>query len=142
MALLRRQRLHHAVHPVLSPRPAVEGGTAGTRGVAEKANAPPLSPKGRGETDGKRRAMFNQIDRLLIIGYFKSYFICLISLLSLYVVVDLFMNLEDFAHHGDTLPEVLTHIAIYYGYRITNIYDRLSEAIVLLAAMFTVAWMQ
>jgi lipopolysaccharide export system permease protein len=86
--------------------------------------------------------MFNQIDRLLIIGYFKSYFICLISLLSLYVVVDLFMNLEDFAHHGDTLSAVLTHIAIYYGYRITNIYDRLSEAIVLLAAMFTVAWMQ
>src|SRR5262249_27258530 len=89
-----------------------------------------------------RRAMLNQIDRLLIIGYFKSYFICLISLLSLYVVVDLFMNLEDFAHHGDTLPAVLTHIGTYYGYRVTNIYDRLSEAIVLLAAMFTVAWMQ
>jgi lipopolysaccharide export system permease protein len=86
--------------------------------------------------------MLKQIDRLLIAGYFKSYFICLISLLSLYVVVDLFMNLDEFAHHGETLRAVLAHIAMYYGYRVTQIYDRLSEAIVLLAAMFTVAWMQ
>src|SRR5689334_416296 len=124
-------------------RPSPLGGEgSGVRGGASRLTPAPSPPQRRGETDAKRRAMFNQIDPLPITGSFTSYFICLISLLSLYVVVDLFMNLEDFAHHGDTLPEVLTHIAIYYGYRITNIYDRLSEAIVLLAAMFTVAWMQ
>ena len=37
---------------------------------------------------------------------------------------------------------VLKRIGTYYGYRITNIFDRLCEAIVMLAAMFTISWMQ
>ena len=86
--------------------------------------------------------MFKLIDRLLIRGYFKAYVICLVSLLSLYIVVDLFTNLDDFTHHGNGLAAVLKHIGSYYGYRVSQIFDRLCEAIVLLAAMFTVAWMQ
>jgi lipopolysaccharide export system permease protein len=62
--------------------------------------------------------------------------------LSLYVVVDLFTNLDDFTHHGKGFATTLQHIASYYGYKTTQIFDRLCEAIVLLAAMFTVAWMQ
>ncbi len=34
------------------------------------------------------------VDRQMIRGYFKSYFVCLTALLSLYVVVDLFTNLD------------------------------------------------
>jgi lipopolysaccharide export system permease protein len=56
--------------------------------------------------------------------------------------VDLFMNLDDFTHHHHDLAEVLEHIGLYYGYRITKIFDLMCEAIVLLAAVFTVAWMQ
>jgi lipopolysaccharide export system permease protein len=85
---------------------------------------------------------FTQIDRLLLIGYFKAFIICLVSLLSLYIVVDLFTNLDEFTHHNGGLLPVLKHIGTYYGYRSTQIYDRLSEAIVLLAGVFTVAWMQ
>ena len=44
--------------------------------------------------------MFRQIDRLQIRGYFKSYLICLVSLLSLYIIVDLFMHLDDFFSNG------------------------------------------
>jgi lipopolysaccharide export system permease protein len=86
--------------------------------------------------------MVKQIDRLLIRGYFKSFFICLISLLSLYIVVDLFMNLDEFTHNHRNFAAVLAHIATYYGYRVAHIYDLLSEVIILLAGMFTVAWMQ
>jgi lipopolysaccharide export system permease protein len=78
----------------------------------------------------------------MIRGYFKSYIVCLASLLSLYVVVDLFTNLDDFTHHNKGLLESLLRILTYYGYRVAQIFDRLCEAIVLLAAMFTVAWMQ
>src|SRR5258708_808404 len=82
------------------------------------------------------------LDRLMIRGYLKAYLVCLVSLLSLYIVVDLFTNIDDFAeqHHG--LISVLKHIGTYYGYRVIQYFDRMSEAIVLLAAMFTVAWMQ
>jgi lipopolysaccharide export system permease protein len=82
------------------------------------------------------------IDRQMVRGYFKAYFVCLSSLLSLYVVVDLFTNLDDFTHHNKGLVGTLERIITYYGYRIPQIFDRLCEAIVLLAAMFTVAWMQ
>lgn len=82
------------------------------------------------------------VDRLLLKGYFQSYLICLVSMLSLYIVVDLFTNLDDFSEHHKRLIEVLEHIGTYYGFRISGIFDRLCEAIVLLAATFTMAWMQ
>ncbi|MFO0935205.1 MAG: LptF/LptG family permease [Gemmataceae bacterium] len=81
------------------------------------------------------------LDRQLLFSYFRSYFIVLSSLLSLYVVIDLFTNLDAFADRGGLLG-TLRHIATYYGYRITQIFDKLSEFITLLAAVFTVSWMQ
>ncbi len=84
----------------------------------------------------------NLIDRLLVRSYLKAYLVCLVSLLSLYVVVDLFTNVDDFTEHHHGLAPVLKHIGSYYGYKITQIFDRLCEAIILLAAMFTVAMIQ
>src|SRR4051812_33595453 len=87
--------------------------------------------------------MFKHIDWLMIRGYFKSYAICLVSLLTLYVVVDMFTNLDDFVQQNSPgLQAVLLRIGSYYGYRVPQFFDRLCEAIVLLAAMFTVAMMQ
>jgi lipopolysaccharide export system permease protein len=86
--------------------------------------------------------MMKQIDRLLIRGYFQSFIICLVSLLSLYIVVDLFTNLDEFASHHRNFWEILEHIGTYYLYRTAHIFDLLSEVIVLLAGVFTVAWMQ
>jgi lipopolysaccharide export system permease protein len=86
--------------------------------------------------------MIKLIDQQMIRGYFKAYFVCLTSLLSLYVVVDLFTNLDDFTHRGDTWIKTLQVIISYYSVKVTQIFDRLCEAIVLLAAVFTVALMQ
>ena len=86
--------------------------------------------------------MIKLMDRQLILGFFKSYFVCLTSMLSLYVVVDLFTNLDDFTQHHKTFLGVLQHVSAYYGFRLTKIFDQLCEPIVLLAAMFTIAWMQ
>src|ERR687885_219152 len=86
--------------------------------------------------------MIKLIDRQMIRGYFKAYFVCLSSLLSLYVVVDLFTNLDDFANTSKGLVAFARHVGSYYSYQVPQIFDRLCEAIVLLAAMFTVAWMQ
>src|SRR5262245_13961618 len=82
------------------------------------------------------------LDRLLLWAFLKAYAICLVSLLSLYIVIDLFTNLEDFAQHTTVLLPVLQNILRYYGYKVVQIFDRLCEAIVLLAAAFTVAWVQ
>jgi lipopolysaccharide export system permease protein len=82
------------------------------------------------------------LDRMLIRGYLKAYVVCLVSLLSLYVVIDLFTNLDEFAEQHRGLAPILRHIGVYYGYKVAQIFDLLCEEIVLLAAMFTVAWMQ
>ena len=81
-------------------------------------------------------------DRVLIRSYLKAYAVVLVSLLSLYIVVDLFTNVDEFTSSRHGLARVLQRIVIYYAYRVTHIFDKLCEAIVMLAAMFTVAWMQ
>lgn len=86
--------------------------------------------------------MTKLLDRQLIYSYIKSYVICLSSLLALFIVVDLFTNLDGFAEHHSGLVNLLEFIGTYYASKTPMIFDRLSEAIVLLAAMFTVAWMQ
>ncbi|CAN5168499.1 LPS export ABC transporter permease LptG [soil metagenome] len=82
------------------------------------------------------------LDRTLFVTFLRSYLIVLTCVLSLYIVIDLFTNLEAFIGRGGGLLAISKHIAAYYGVRVTQIFDRLCEVIVLLAAMFTVAWMQ
>jgi lipopolysaccharide export system permease protein len=86
--------------------------------------------------------MFKLLDRQLFFSYLKSYFVCFVSLMSLFIVVDLFTNLDNFAENHKGLEKLFTFIGTYYAAKSALIFDRLSEAIVLLAAMFTVAWTQ
>jgi lipopolysaccharide export system permease protein len=82
------------------------------------------------------------LDRQLIFNYIKSYIVCFVSLMSLFIIVDLFTNLDSFWENHRGLNKLFRFITIYYASKATVIFDRLSEAIVLMAAMFTVAWMQ
>jgi lipopolysaccharide export system permease protein len=86
--------------------------------------------------------MTKLLDRMLVYNYVKAYLICLVSLLGLYIVVDLFTNIDDFTQQHSTLGGFVRHVAKFYGVQVTVIFDRLCEMIVLLAAMFTVAWVQ
>jgi lipopolysaccharide export system permease protein len=79
---------------------------------------------------------------MLFSAFIRAYFICLVSMLSLYIVVDLFTNIDDFFQPGRSGIETIRLVFTYYGYRSFQFYDRLCEATSLLAAMFTVAWTQ
>jgi lipopolysaccharide export system permease protein len=85
--------------------------------------------------------MITTLDRMVLLSFFRSYAIVSTSLLSLYVVLDLFTNLDTFGKSG-SFAAVTKHIVGYYSAQIVLIFDRLAESITLLAAMFTVAWMQ
>jgi lipopolysaccharide export system permease protein len=86
--------------------------------------------------------MLGLLDRYLIRGYVKAYLVCLVSLLGLFIVLDLFTNLDDFAAQRQGFESMMKHIGLYYAHTTPRIFDRLCEAIVLLAAMFTVAMTQ
>lgn len=85
--------------------------------------------------------MFTLLDRQLTWSFLKAYFVCLVSLLGMYVVIDLFMNLDDFTQNSN-FADSMRYIGTYYVCKVTQIFDRLCEAVALLAAMFTIAWMQ
>src|SRR5882724_191310 len=86
--------------------------------------------------------MLTILDRQMIYSYLKAYVFCLVSLMGLFIVVDLFMNLEDFTANRKDFASVVSYVGLYYGYKMFQIFDRLCEPVVLLAGMFTVAWMQ
>ena len=81
------------------------------------------------------------IDRYIISGFLKIFLICFFSFSGLFVVVDAFTNLEEFLEMGKEggLPNV---IVAYYGPRLLQFFDRTAPLIALVAAIFTVAFMQ
>src|ERR1051325_8945211 len=86
--------------------------------------------------------MFSILDRQMIFNFLKAYLFCLVSLMGLFIVIDLFMNLEDFTANRKDLESVIKYVATYYGYKSFQIFDHLCVSVILLSAMFTVAWMQ
>lgn len=82
------------------------------------------------------------LDRMFFANFARNFAIVLVCLLSLYVVVDLFMNLNDFTKNKNGPHEILAHVGEFYFAQIAVIYDRLAELITLAASVFTVAWMQ
>jgi lipopolysaccharide export system permease protein len=82
------------------------------------------------------------LDRMLFAAFLRAYAICLVSTLSLYIIVDLFTNIDDFFADERSGLQIARHILTYYGYQSIQYFDRLCEAVSLLAAMFTVAWSQ
>src|SRR5438876_11509631 len=86
--------------------------------------------------------MLTLIDRHLIRSYLKAYLVCLVSMMGLFVVVDLFTNLDKFTQASKGFVPVMQHIGLVYLNKLPQIFNHLCEAIGLLAGMFTVTWMQ
>jgi lipopolysaccharide export system permease protein len=82
------------------------------------------------------------LDRMVLVSYFRSYAIVWTSLISLYIVIDLFTHLDSFVNRPGGLGTIAMYIITYYGYRVPQVFDLMAEPIALLAATFTVSWMQ
>ena len=83
----------------------------------------------------------NIIDRYLLRQFLQNFVICFLSLTGVYVVFDAFTNLEAFMSlaKGMTLMKIM---AAYYGNQSLFFFDRISSLLVLMSAMFTMAWIQ
>lgn len=82
--------------------------------------------------------MITTLDRMFLVSYFRSYAIVWTSLIGLYVVLDLFTHLDDFVNKAGGAK----HIINYYIPRIPQLFDLMAEPITLMAAAFSVSWMQ
>lgn len=86
--------------------------------------------------------MITAIDRMSLVTFFRSYVIVLVSLISLFVVIDLFTHLDDFVNKPGGFAASVRHITFFYGNRVPELFDLLGNFMTLIAGVFTVAWMQ
>jgi lipopolysaccharide export system permease protein len=82
------------------------------------------------------------LDRQRYWAFFKAYVICFIALVGLYIVIDAFSNLDEFAERADGALDMLRIMGRYYAVHMSQFYDRLCGVISMMAAIFTVTWMQ
>jgi lipopolysaccharide export system permease protein len=84
--------------------------------------------------------MLSTLDRYIIRSFLFNYVLTLLVMVSLYVLVDLSLNFDEFVERaaGWTLAG---NIASYYGYNILVYYAQLAGLITVIAAAFTLARM-
>lgn len=82
--------------------------------------------------------MITTLDRMFLVSYFRSYAIVWTSLIGLYVVLDLFTHLDDFVNKAGGARNIIN----WYVPRVPQFFDLMAEPITLMAAAFSVSWMQ
>ncbi len=83
------------------------------------------------------------LDRYLFWNFVKAWLALFVSLVSLYVVIDAFSHFDDLLQASRNLQKSITETMLsYYSYQLVLIFDRLCSVILLLAATFTIAWLQ
>ncbi len=82
------------------------------------------------------------LDRERYWAFVKAYVICFIALVGLYVVIDAFENIDEFAKISDGTLDLFRTMGRYYLIKMSLFYDRLCGVITMMAAIFTVTWMQ
>ncbi|SIO62305.1 lipopolysaccharide export system permease protein [Singulisphaera sp. GP187] len=82
------------------------------------------------------------LDRERYWAFLKAYVICFVALVGLYIVIDAFSNLDEFAKRADGVTEFFKVMGWYYLIHMSQFYDRLCGVIGMMAAIFTVTWMQ
>jgi lipopolysaccharide export system permease protein len=75
-------------------------------------------------------------------AFIKAYFTCYLSLVGLYVVIDAFSNLDEFMKRADGFGELMSVMGRYYLVHQALYFDQLGGVISMMAAIFTVTWMQ
>jgi lipopolysaccharide export system permease protein len=82
------------------------------------------------------------LDRQRYWSFVKAYVICYVALVGLYIVIDAFSNLDEFTKRADGVVECMQIMARYYLIHQSQFFDQLSGVIGMMAAIFTVTWMQ
>lgn len=81
-------------------------------------------------------------DRYLLRLFVKVLLACFLSMVGLYIVIDVFSNLDDFLGYGREQGGLFAVIASYYSARVPWFFDHASGLLALVAGMFAITWLQ
>ena len=79
-------------------------------------------------------------DRYLLRTFVKVLAVSFLSLTGLFIVIDLFGNLDEFISYGEREGSLLRVLFGYYGARVLSFFDRISGLLALIATIFTITW--
>lgn len=82
------------------------------------------------------------IDRYVLRSYVKILAVCFLSLTGLYVVIDLFANLDKFLDLAERQGGLFSVLAAFYAPRALTFFDLTSPLMALLAATFVITSLQ
>jgi lipopolysaccharide export system permease protein len=82
------------------------------------------------------------IDRYLLRQYVQNFLICFLSLIGLYIVFESSTNMNEFIRCGTKQGSVLGFMMEYYAYKSILFFDDTAGMLAMVAAMFTVSWIQ
>jgi len=77
------------------------------------------------------------IDRYLAREFTYSYVVCVVIMISLYIILDLFANIDEFTGAAKSNREVVWEILNYYSYHSFFYFAQVAGMITLVAAAFT-----
>jgi len=86
--------------------------------------------------------MLSVIDRYILRSLLFNYLVALGAMLSLYVVLDMFVNMDEFTEQGYPVTTVVGNIISYYWPNLFLYFAELSGVITLFACMATIARMR
>lgn len=86
--------------------------------------------------------MISTLDRYVLRSLLINYVISLSVMVSLYIVFDLFFNMDEFTENSPSATTMLLGILSYYWHNLFNYFAQLSGVITLFACMVTLARMR
>jgi lipopolysaccharide export system permease protein len=99
-------------------------------------------PAGAAGVDNPPGVAMLIIDRYLLRQFIKTFVICYVSLTGLYIVFHSFTHLDEFLRYGDRGNGLLSLIGSFYACQSVLFFELTSGLLTLVAAMFTLAWIQ
>ena len=82
------------------------------------------------------------LDKQRVWAFFKAYCTCYVSLVGLFIVIDAFSNMDEFQKRAHGVIETMAVMGRYYLTHQAAYFDLLGSVIGMMAAIFTVTWMQ
>jgi lipopolysaccharide export system permease protein len=82
------------------------------------------------------------IDRYVLRQFFWTFLVCYLSLTGIFIVLDAFTNLEEFLRCAQKNGGLFTLMCTHYSYQAILFFDWTAGLLTLIAAMFTVTWIQ
>ena len=82
------------------------------------------------------------IDRYILRTFLKVLVICYVSITGLFIIVDVFSNIDQFVDYARDHGNAAHVLWNFYSARMLSLFDFSSGLLVLVASLFTVTWLQ